>query len=102
MDDEFEAKMLLGDFQPIDEEAQKDVLFVILDGMDHYAKKIDQARSEEEKQRNYELYCTYMHLASFFLKDREWMKEMNFSARGFAIQAAHKMRMEYEGKLNKA
>lgn len=104
MEDEFDfdPRMLMGDFQAIDEEAQKDLLFVILDGMRFFGDKMDASKTQEERRENYEKYSLHQALASFFLKDKEWMKKAGFSARAFVIGAARRMREEYEKGISKA
>jgi len=70
----FIHKDLLDRFEPLTEEEQKDLLFILLDCLDFYAEKMDGAKNEADKQRFYEQYSTYLFFISFLMKDPDWMK----------------------------
>ncbi len=88
----------LPNFQPLTEEEQKDLLFILADGMDYYTKQIKKVKTKADRMRVWQLYETYAFFCRFFLDDPEWLKEVGLSGAKFALKMAHKDRIAYEAK----
>lgn len=96
-----ENKELLKNFVPMSEEEQKDLLFAVLDCMDFYDQKMNEAKSDAKKRQIYETYSAYGFISSFFLCP-EWQKEANFKGYEVNRKNAKRQRKEYEKKWAKA
>ena len=90
-------------FKPLDEEQQKDYLFMLLDMMDYYAVGIETLRkkkrlTKEEKSlldvyaRSFSLLQT---ISEPFLEPPEEFKKLGLNT-NFVLKAARKMRKEYK------
>ena len=96
-----ENKELLVNFVPMSEEEQKDLLFAVLDCMDFYNEKMEQAKTDAKKRQIYEIYSAYGFVSSFFLCP-EWQREVAFKGYEFNRKNAKRLRKEYEKKWAKA
>lgn len=88
----------LPNFKPLTEEEQKDLLFIIADGIDFYIEQMSKVKNKSDKKRLWELYETYSFFCRFLIDDPEWLKEVGLSGAKFALRMAHKDRIAYEAK----
>ena len=94
----FACKRNMDRFVAMDEEGQKDFLFVMLDAMDEFATSIEDEEDEQEKEALKRHLALYETMALFFLDDPEWMKDAGFSSIGFLRRYARDTRKELERK----
>ena len=85
-------------FVPMDDEGQKDLLFIMLDAMDEVATAIEKVEDDVEKAMLKLHLALYENITSFFLEDPEWMKDAGVSSIGFLRRYAKARREEWERK----
>lgn len=82
-------------FEPLTDEEQKDLLFILLDFMDFFEEKMEKAKTVEEKEKFFDTFSDtqyyYQFFAAFFMKDRSGAREKEI-----LLADAHRSRLEYE------
>lgn len=84
-------------FKPLTEEEQMDVLYLILESMNFYSKKMETAKSERERKHCYELFATYQMLSET-LTVNPLLEKIGISHRRFLLNQAHNDRTDYENR----
>lgn len=92
----------LDNFIPMTKEEQKDLLFILLDCMDHYAEKLENAQRQVDKDEFYRFLETYRFLSGFFLKIPAIKEVVGQDHYEFCRNMARKARREWEEKKNEA
>ena len=96
------AKDLMNRFVPLTEEEQKDLFFLMLDGMDFYAGLAKDCENSGQVDIFYKQYTIYEFFAMHFIKEKEEMQEIGIDHRKFLIEQAKKARKDFEESKNKA
>lgn len=93
---EFDHRDLIEKFEPLSEEEQKLLFWMILDSMEHYATL---PVKERDKKEVISVYQTYQIFSSFFYASFV-EKEMNIRLKNVLLEDAKKQYEEYLEKLN--
>ena len=80
-------------FEPLTEEQQKDLLFLMLDNMDLYEDAMEKAKDEETEKGLYVHYSLYQFVANFLMNSLGWI-----SHRDLLLKGAHLDRLAWEKK----
>ena len=78
-------------FEPLTEEEQKDLLFLILDDMDFYEEGMEKAETGEAEKRFYVHYSHYSFFAHFLMKKHR-------DGIAILLKSAHLDRLAWEKK----
>ena len=91
-----EWKELMAMFKPLDEEEQKDLLFIVLDCMDFHSEQGKKAKTEKEREINFHAFSSYEMIAHMMTEDPEWLKKIGSSMRKMLLDHAREERTRYE------